>query len=279
MLRGKSGAGTVKTRVPLAVLAAMLAVTCCGCSARQWAPDYPVDWKLPDLPLEEVRASIRSVSVKMSSENPETEFRTPTGGFARLGLYFLEPFLGVVDTFATQGPLECALAPGWFLVDLINLIALFGEQRGYSSEEVKSGLFFLHYAVGSFDLPRKLADRVAAYGARQTDVTFVDPGDAADAVLEIGRPRVLLWGRWRLDPRSQFVIVVEMRLRRVGDGAIVHSAKLAYKGNEGYFVHWTHEKGVRFQRALEAAVKELGERIVDEAFLTYVPLTENGESP
>ena len=205
----------MKARIPLAVLAALIAVTCCGCSARQWAPDYPVDWKLPDPPSEEVRASIRSVSVRVSSEDPEMEFRTPTTAWlARFGLFLLEPFLGVVDTFATQGPLESALAPGWFIVDLINLLPLSGTQWGYSSEDVESGLSSLREEVGSFDLPRKLVGRVAAYGARQTDVTFVDPGDAADAVLEIGRPRVLLWGRWRLDPRLQFVIVVEMRLRR-----------------------------------------------------------------
>lgn len=276
-------------RIATAFLAASVLVSSAGCGTG--APR----WILPDPPAESVRAGLGRVVVKVDDQVLASLLEPPIASWRGAMLYGGVLGMAAVATAglamtAAVGRGLAGSGSGWgacvvlFLMGavltatlaIIPLGACFGSlwglSQGPSGEEIARGRAVLAAALRTARVEERLRSAVVETARRRAQLPVAEDGPA-DALLLVGRPRVMLSGPWRFDPPLTLHADVRFRLVRVRDGAELYATSLGMTGSTRSFADWTADRGSLAAWELTAGTAGFADRLVEEIFLLH-PLGE-----
>ncbi|MBI1735333.1 MAG: hypothetical protein HYR51_09170 [Candidatus Rokubacteria bacterium] len=240
-------------------------------------------------PADEVLDSLRVIGVVAGSVPADATLapRTPAAEAARRGASkaAAETFVGFT--------VPCLQPTAYFLFQLVacpvaglaaaslgaGVAAVVEATRAGTSDTVQAvpGIVATH--VRNADPAAALRDRVASLATdwtRRRAWRFVALASAdappVDSLLEISVEEVGLDGPpTQVNPPLALFVTVRTRLLRVPDMAVLHDGTLTRRSAPRGLHGWLADDARRLREEIDQALRELGERIVDEVFLLSPP--------
>lgn len=262
----------------------------CGCAVQ-------TPYILPPTPPEEVKAQLGAVGVVSACFPPEITFREPMGKGAGMatgaaGGALITIGLGVeAGAISIVNPLVSlfcvaagvALAPAGAVVG-----GVWGAAEGVSPEKRKAARETLDAACMGVKFQEMMRDCVIQVVREQTHRPLIVLGEgsptadgeqvsyrnlgakAIDTVLEVSVLKFGLEGKG-INPPLALTMTERTRLIRAADGKVLYDHRLTYSGAKRKFVDWSTDNAQPLREELERCCRHLAERIIEEAFLLYVP--------
>jgi hypothetical protein len=252
---------------------------------------------LPPTPPEEVKAQLGAVGVVSACFPPEITFREPMGKVAGAATGAATGALTTIAAGAYGGAMSMTPLVGLFCVAagvalapagaLVGGVA--GAAAGVSPEKRKAARETVDAACMGVKFQEMMRDCVIQVGREQTRRPLIgleEGGPTADGeqvsyrhlgakgvdtVLEISLLKFGLEGEGIVNPPLALTMTERTRLIRAVDGKVLYEHRLTYSGVKREFVDWATDNAQPLREELERCYRHLAERIIEEAFLLYVP--------
>ena len=251
--------------------------------------------RLPPPPSEQLRMHFGTVGVVSVQFAPKVKTLTPAKGWASGAARGAARTEGkLMDATTGMGPdagfICCVVLTPFALCGG----ALSGAVKAPSAAEIKAAQEKLNKDVPTnIEIQEKMRAQLLQVAREESHYAFVvleDRGPVApdeklnyrsleghgiDTVLEIGVLNFGLKGDWtEINPPLTFFMTLRTRLIRIADGEVVYAATLRYESLTNHaFDIWAANDGQLLKEEFSPCYSTLAEKIVEEVFLLYLPLS------
>lgn len=227
--------------------------------------------RLPVPPAENIRANWGTIAVMGPTNFPRLVWQNTAGKGAGSAA---AAWNGAAYTTAAlaQGGNGYGALLGLMISPATALIgAGVGAIKAEPAAVVKQHCAALDQAVATVNWPVVLRDQLVEQAQAQTNLTLRvgDIGDA-ETVLEIGVTDLGLLSPMAANPELQFVMAVEVKLRRVSDQVVLYESRLTYNGGARRLAEWARHDGLLWRQSAERALNTIANRAAEEIFFLYL---------
>ena len=257
-----------------------------GCSLT------PNIYKMPGDELEEIRSSVGSIGVTISSYPVKQKIVKPAKGViggARRGIAFgaaAPVAIGFVSPVPGGTILGLIVAPFTAVAG-----GVYGTTKGVPVQDVEkaeaAGLQAIE-RLKYMNLRQVLGEEIVNLGNEKTGIAFVNlpetgPGDPKevvrydqmalpdiDMVLELRAEKGGLWGLYSFDPPSTVYVEVKVRLIRARDNQVFISETFyCDSAEERTYLQWAENEGQLLVDEFVRCVPKIAEKVIDDLFRVY----------